>query len=83
MHVRKLRRVFRLLRAVAVAYTLWRGLMRGRWLAAGFALWRILRRDPAASVSRAAAVEFLSADEPAIYRRKGWRKLDVRARVRP
>lgn len=73
----------RIMKAMAVAYTIWRGLMRGRWLAAAFAIWRMLRRDRAEDVSKAAALTFLEAGEPAIYRRKGWRKLDSRARRTP
>ncbi|MDQ0191241.1 hypothetical protein JI721_01175 [Alicyclobacillus cycloheptanicus] len=81
--MRWIRLTIRVMKALAVAYTLWRGLMRGRWLAAGFALWRILQRDRQEDVSRRAAAAFLGAGDPAIYRRKGWRKLGTRFRRAP
>ena len=83
MRVRWLRLTVRVFRALAVAYTVWRGLMRGRWLFAGLALWRILwaKRDDESAV-RDAALQFFTGGEPAIYRRKGWRKLESRKSLR-
>lgn len=72
------RRLYRLVRAVAALYGIWVTFRKSRWLAVGLALWRLLQRKPARDARRMAAFTFIHAGEPAVYRRRGWRRVVVR-----
>jgi hypothetical protein len=67
--------IYRIIRSVIILYGLWNAFMRSRWVAVLFALWRVLKRKPGKDVRRVAAFEFMNAHEPAIYRRRGVRRV--------
>jgi hypothetical protein len=70
-----IRLLFRVVKVVATLYGFWSMLTRRRWLAVGFALWRFWRRRPARNPALRAQWMFVNAGEPAIYRRRGTRRL--------
>lgn len=70
-----IRWAYRVVKALIVMYALLSALLRSRWFTIGFMLWRVLRRKPIVNVRKAAVIQFANASEPAIYRRKGWRKI--------
>lgn len=73
--MRTIRAVWRLVRFALLIYGLWKTLMKGRWLAIGIALWKLLRKSPQRNARKMADITFVGALEPAIYRRLGWRKI--------
>jgi hypothetical protein len=70
-----IRALYRIFKWAMVLYGLWTALLRSRWMAIAVALWRILSRRRVRPVKPTAAVVFVDASEPAVYRRVGWRKL--------
>lgn len=66
---------YRIVKAVLVVYALLNAFLRSRWFTVGFMLWRVLRRRPTLNVRKAAVIQFVNAGEPAIYRRRGLRKI--------
>ncbi|MCL6627348.1 hypothetical protein [Alicyclobacillus shizuokensis] len=67
--------VYRLFLWLALGYTLLETLRRSRAVLAAAILWRILRWRPWASSRRVAAFRLVDDREPAIYRRRGLRKM--------
>jgi hypothetical protein len=66
---------YRIVKAMVVIYALFNAFLRSRWFTVGFMLWRVLRRKPAVNARKAAVIQFVNAGEPAIYRRRGLRKI--------
>jgi hypothetical protein len=74
--MRTLKMMYRLFQVFSMVYTLWRALQRGRWWAVGFALWKMLRnRGVDRDAKCVADITFVNAGEPAIYRRRGIRRI--------
>lgn len=70
-----IRTAFRLFKTAVFIYGLWNAWKNSRWLTTAAALWRMLQKRPDQDTNRKAQMVFVSAMEPAIYQRKGWRKL--------
>ncbi|WP_026975323.1 hypothetical protein [Alicyclobacillus contaminans] len=70
-----IRTVYRALKLTLFLYGLTTALLRSRWLTVVVALWQMLRRRRVRPVKPTATVVFVNASEPAIYRRRGVRKL--------
>lgn len=75
-----LRITFRTVKWIVALYALWDTLMASRWLALFIALYRLFRRKPRRNVATVANFRVANGGEPAIYERRGWRKLSVRRR---
>ena len=73
--VRTIRLVIRLVRILAMVYALWKTLLNSRWVAVTVALYQLLRKRPRRNAKRVADFMFVHAGEPAIYERKGPRRL--------
>ncbi|WP_067931603.1 hypothetical protein [Alicyclobacillus kakegawensis] len=67
--------VYRLFLWLALGYTLQQVLRRSRAVLAAAILWRVLRWRPWANSRRVAAFRMVNGCEPAIYRRRGLRKM--------
>lgn len=76
-----IRMVFRIAKWVFAVYAVWDTIMASRWVAVTIALVRLLRRKPQRDWRRTGDSMFLGGGEPAIYERRGWRKLGIRRRV--
>ncbi|MBX5435601.1 MAG: hypothetical protein IRZ33_00115 [Alicyclobacillaceae bacterium] len=74
-----LRLAFRLLRMAASVYGMWMAVRRSRLLALTGFLYELVRRRRVRDTGRVAQFRVVTAGEPAIYRRRGWRKLGSRA----
>ncbi|MCL6631710.1 MAG: hypothetical protein K6T63_03680 [Alicyclobacillus herbarius] len=73
--MRTLKTLYRLFRWAAVIYTFLQTFKRSRMLLVAAMLWRLLRRIPWSSPRRTAMVRFVGGGEPAIYRRRGLRRM--------
>ncbi|GGI97039.1 hypothetical protein GCM10010885_03280 [Alicyclobacillus cellulosilyticus] len=76
--MRTLQVLFRVFRLVATVYGVWQMLSRGKWLRAAWAVLRHLRQAPDRDARRTAEFIAVSGGEPAIYRRRGWRRVGAR-----
>jgi len=75
-----LRIIFRTVKWMFALYALWETLLASRWIAIFLALYRLFRRKPRRAVATVANFMVSSGGEPAIYERRGWRKLLLRRR---
>lgn len=73
-----MRLIVRVIRFAFLVYGVWSAWRKNRWLAAALAVWSMVRRRPRQNTDRKAEMMFVSALEPAIYQRKGWRKLSAK-----
>lgn len=73
--MRMIRMVYRLVRLFLLLYGVWTTIMRSRWLAIALAVFRLWRRRRAKKAKRTAALQFVHAGDPAIYKRQGWRRI--------
>lgn len=76
--MRTLRSFYRVLRILLFVYGFWNTLLRSRWFAIMLAVVRIVRKRRARDRQPTAALKFVSAREPAIYHREGWRRIRIR-----
>ncbi|MBX6352164.1 MAG: hypothetical protein IRZ10_02420 [Thermoflavifilum sp.] len=73
-----MRWLVRLIRGGITLYGYWSLFRNRRWLAMLVAAWRLWRRRPLRDARRRAQWLFVTAGEPAIYRRRGVRRIGSR-----
>jgi hypothetical protein len=76
--MRIVRVTLKLIRLVAIVYTLWRAYRGGKKFILITGLWRLLRGRPVLGVPKPDLIVVDSTD-PRIYKRRGWRKYPFRA----
>ncbi len=69
------RRLSRIIRWAFALYSLLQVFRQRRWLGVGWLLWDLLSRRRVRDLQPAATWIFVNGGEPAIYRRRAWRKI--------
>ncbi|MCL6548780.1 MAG: hypothetical protein K6T30_07700 [Alicyclobacillus sp.] len=77
-----LRLMYRLFRLTAAVYGVWMALRRSRLLTLTGLVYELLRWRRVRDARRVAQFRVVTAGEPAIYRRRGWRRLGRRVEAR-
>lgn len=76
-----IRIMFKIVKWAFAIYAMWDTIMASRWVAVTVALYRLLRGKPKRDVKKSADWMFVNGGEPAVYERRGWRKLGIRRRI--
>lgn len=76
-----LRLAFRIVKWGFAVYAIRETFMASRWVAVIVALYRLLRKRPNRDAKKTADWMFINGGEPAVYGRRGFRKLGIRKRL--
>ncbi|GMA58767.1 hypothetical protein C7445_106104 [Alicyclobacillus sacchari] len=73
-----IRTMFRLFRTFSMLYTLWRGSRATQLLYIGSMVWRFFRGQKVRPRPPRVVVTFVDPHTDAIYKRRGWRRIERR-----